>query len=131
MSIIWGKSLGFQSNQLDIAFSRKEHRSICADQTKATELLGKHAAAKLRVILSDINAALSYTDIPLGNPRFITSDNVEYLVIDVDENTCLTFAVGHVNTPLNSDKKVDWNSVTTLKLIEIGPKQDAITRVSA
>lgn len=131
MSIIWGKSLGFQSNQLDIAFLHKAHRSVCADQTKATELLGAKAAAKLRARLSDIDAALSYSDIPLGNPRFITLDNVEYLIVDIDENTCLTFAVGHVNTPLNSDKKIDWNSVTTLKLIEIGPKQDAITRVSA
>lgn len=116
---------------MDIAFLHKEHRRICEDQAKATEILGAQAAAKLRARLSDIDAALCYSDIPLGNPRFCTLDNLEYLLVDIDENTCLTFAVGHVNTPLNSDKKIDWNSVTTLKLIEIGPKRNAITRVSA
>ena len=117
---------------MDLSFSSKELRSLCERKDAAVKKFGEVAALKLRTRLADLIAARCYLDLPLGNPRIIAVNRVEYLVVDFDSESCLTFAVGHPKPPLIQDGiTIDWVNVYRLRLIGIGPKHDADTRISA
>ncbi len=104
---------------MEVAFSSKELRQICESYSAAKKLLGEVVADKLCARLSDIEACRNYSDMVLGEPYFITINNIEVWVVSISGSISLIFEANHQSPPLDKNNQLMWEHVTRLKLMDI------------
>lgn len=113
------------TNLLEISFQTKELRDICQTQAIAENTLGNKIAGTLRRRVSDLLAAESYLDLPLGNPRLMYQDGHECLILGLCSGHFLQFTHGYCNSPNGDNGNVNWNHVFRVKLMKIGKNDDS------
>jgi hypothetical protein len=55
-----------------------------------------------------------------GNPRIVKASNIESLVIDLAEVSELVLVANHTTNPLSDSGRLDWSSVTRVRVVRIG-----------
>lgn len=106
---------------LEIAFDTAPLRSMCEDQDTAKLMIGDGPAEILKHRLADLRAAVSITDIVVGNARIL--DGSDNMLIDLCEGCRITLRANHVNKPVKKDGKLDWTKVTRVKILSVGVVQ--------
>lgn len=106
-----------------IAFETQRLRQICEDDNVARRELGVEATRVLLLRLADIRAATSICDLPVGRP-IVQGNSSELLEFDLGQNLVMVWTVNHVKWPVNETGKVDWSSVTRIRLLRIGGGKD-------
>lgn len=109
---------------MEISFETRSLRSICEDLTAAKVGLGDTVAEALTHRLADLRAAVSISDLLVGNCRIVGSGGAQRLYIDLPQENCMVLVANHPRKPLTSQGDVDWNSVTRIKLTRIGRNHD-------
>ena len=105
---------------LEIAFAQIELRDICEDGKKAEQALGVVVAEALRNRIADFLAADHVTDLLVGNPQSITSDQSQIMSVDLPEQVQILFCANHKTPPTTSAGEIDWSRVSRIKILAIG-----------
>lgn len=105
---------------MELAFDSERLRSICEDQSLATQEVGSEVAEALKRRLADLRAANSITDLLAGHPRVIA----EHLVIDLGMGYSLTLQANHPRNPVNAEGGLNWTIVSRLKVLRIDRNDD-------
>ncbi|KPM48334.1 hypothetical protein [Jiulongibacter sediminis] len=104
---------------LIVSFSLREHRDICTDNLRAGEIFGNENAVTLGSRIADLFAAECWSEVMIGNPRIIeTEDGEVNLILDFGPDLKL------VMVPiLKAGESKSLNAVTgasRIKIIQIG-----------
>lgn len=102
---------------MKIAFRTKKIRTICEKQLIAEKTLGIEAASYLRARLEDINSAKCLSDLIAGSPRELENGVIQ---VKLGEDFILKIKSNHAKKPLRKDKKLDWDRVKRIQILEIG-----------
>lgn len=103
---------------MELAFSTKALRTLCENEAAATQELGATRAGILKRRLADLRAAVSVSDLVVGNPREAADSN-DNLEIDVGAGARLVFCTNHAVTPRLASGNVDWANVSRVRLLRI------------
>lgn len=103
---------------MELAFSTKALRTLCENEAAATRELGATRAGRLRRRLADLRAAVSVSDLVVGNPRH-TAGSKDSLEIDIGAGSRLVLCTNHAVIPRLASGDVDWSSVSRVKLLRI------------
>ena len=109
---------------MEIAFKTKELRKVCEIFEEALDAYGQRVALKMKSRLSDISLVSNYSEIPIGNPRVIESNDESLLVIDLTDGFYFQFSANHHPPIIQQSGKIDWKSVFRVKLIKIGKNDE-------
>ena len=105
---------------LELAFHTKALRTICENEERARAILGPSAAEILKHRLADLRAATSVKDLLAGQPRLLDGTDNQQMVLDLCEGRQLVFCANHLNNPADKDGKLDWPSISRIKILRIG-----------
>ena len=109
---------------MEIAFSSKSLRDLCAEENIATEQLGKKSANMLQHRLNDIRAASCVNELPTGNPRVINNRKQDTYLIDLHDDICILICANHNKNPVTESNTIDWKKVSRVKVIKVGVYHD-------
>jgi hypothetical protein len=120
--LLWHASANLVGDQVIIAFSTKNLRSLCESQTKAESQYGLNVARELRARLADLREAESVFELPAGRPREIDGSPHKNYALDLADGYCLVLCANHSNVPVLKTGGVDWSRVSRIKVhkIEVG-----------
>lgn len=105
---------------MQLAFENRKVREICEDSDIADVTLGAAVGTALRKRLADLSSARSVQELPpIGNPRVISRDGMEFYMIDLANGYIMEFEAGHTSVPKKMNNTVDWNSVSRIKILKI------------
>ena len=105
---------------MQLAFESQWLRTLCEQDIEAEQQLGNSASRALQHRLADLQAAASVVDLVAGNPRIVKASNIESLVIDLAEVSELVLVANHTTNPLSDSGRLDWSSVTRVRVVRIG-----------
>lgn len=110
---------------MDIAFATKKLQKELSEAKVMVKVHGAIRAKKLRVIMISLRAAhdLSTFAPPMSPPHHcheLTGNRKGQLKLDLDHPYRLVFRPDHNPMPLREEGGLDWQSVTAVKIIEIG-----------
>jgi len=109
---------------LNINFKDKTVHKLCTEQAAAVKKLGSAGAKKLRVRLSDLEAAARVTDLVAGRPHELRGDRAGQFALDLAGGWRLVFAPDHDPVPTRPDGGTDWTQVTIVCIQYIGDYHD-------
>ena len=104
---------------LILAFDTERLRDLCEDEDQASAQLPDIVAINLKRRLSDILAAESIMDLPLGNPRSAHIDTVECVKVDLGDEYCLVLQANQEKISETMDGSIDWPKIKRVKLVKI------------
>jgi hypothetical protein len=105
---------------MELSFATEKLRAICESRRRATNKLGLDAARALEMVLSDIDASQTVAEFTALYGDLATPSPINNWNVLLDGASMLTFASGHVSTPLRKDGRVDWLKVTRIRIEAIG-----------
>ena len=105
---------------MQLAFESQWLRTLCEQDIEAEQQLGNSASRALQHRLADLQAASSVVDLVAGHPRIVEDSNIECLVIDLAESSELVLVANHTANPLTDLGRLDWSSITRVKVVRIG-----------
>ncbi len=105
---------------MEIAFETISLRTICENDTQATQDYGAKIAEVLRHRLADLRASTTVNDLIAGNPRKIDGEGVDSMVITLINGHGIVFCANHPNNPVADDGAIDWARVNRIKILRIG-----------
>ncbi len=105
---------------MEIKFRDEHLRKMCEDKGYAVKKLGSVCAAKLRIRISDINAAANVRELPSGRPHALEGKRRGQFAVDLYGGVRLILISANQPTPLVGKDNVDWSRVTKIEIIEIG-----------
>lgn len=106
---------------MDISFNSKDLRKLCQSRQVATRKLGIATAEKLANRLDDILAATTAKDLVIGSPRHLRVAGQEALAIALSKEISLVISCNHAVSPKLETGHIDWNVVSRVKIMKIGP----------
>ena len=107
------------SDYLELAFHSRDLRDLCEKRSYAIDVYGERVAGRLRHRLADMAAAKSPRDLPSGNCRVSSHDNV-CMNIDLCDGFEIEFCANHVSNPTEPDGNIAWQRVSRIKILKIG-----------
>lgn len=110
-----------QTVRLELAFSTKRLRDICVSEATAKRELGTEVALALQHRLADIRAATCIRDVVAGHPRPAVGRGNDTYLIDLPAGVHLLLRSNHAQPPVTAGNRIDWDKVSRIKIIEIGP----------
>lgn len=102
---------------MKIAYRTQKIRTICEKQLIAEETLGIKTASYLRARLEDINSAKCLSDLIAGSPKELENGVIQ---VNLGNGHILKIKSNHPKKPLRKDKKLDWDRVKRIQILEIG-----------
>jgi len=102
---------------MKIAFRTKHIRKICEKQLFAEDLLGIETATYLRARLEDINSATCLSDLVAGTPQELENGVIQ---VSIGKKHFLQVKSNHSKQPLRKNKRLNWNKVKRIQILEIG-----------
>ncbi|MEF2252196.1 hypothetical protein V4D00_17450 [Ralstonia solanacearum] len=104
---------------ISLAFDNEEIRQTCESGRSAKRRLGAELAAELQARLADLKAVEAVSDvIAMGFAKLDLSEDTR-LVIPLGSEYVLRVAAHHRPEPRSSTGKLDWKSVTRIKILAI------------
>lgn len=109
-----------------IVFEERKFEKQCNNQSKLIQVQGVLRAKKLRLRLDDLKAALTLEDMrnAPGRCHELHGNLVDHLSLDLDHPYRLLFVPDHDPIPRKDDGGLDWNQVTTVKIVGIRDTHD-------
>ena len=105
---------------MEIAFESRKLRSLCEDNEGAERQLGPIVAEALRHRLADLRAAVSISDLVVGNPRLLDCGESAKLIIDLYDDVIITLKANHPENPVTEQGQQDWSQVIRIKVVHVG-----------
>lgn len=105
---------------MEIRFKDKRIRELCEQQTVANRKLGADCARKLRIRLSELEAARWVTDLVAGRPHPLSGDRAGQFALDLAGGFRLVFAPAQDPCPTRADGSIDWSQVAVVCVEYIG-----------
>jgi len=105
-------------------FKDKKVRRLCEARAVAEKKLGAVCARKLRVRLSDIEAASAVVELKAGNPHPLKGDRAGQFALDLAGGWRLVFAPANDPCPRYTDGGINWTQVTIINIEYIGDYHD-------
>lgn len=102
-----------------ISFDNRKIRKICEDEIEARSEFGIQVSTKLQNRLADLAAAISVTDIIIGNPCELKNTPYPNYKVDLYNNYILIFAANNVIVSQNGNGSINWSEVNRIKILEI------------
>ena len=109
---------------MEIRFKDKKIRELCENQASAHKKLGAASARKLRIRLSELEAASRVTELTGGSPHPLTGDRNGQFALDLANGWRLVFAPANAPQPTRPDGSTDWAEVTIVCIEYIGNYHD-------
>ena len=109
---------------MEIHFGDKKIRDICEKAAVANQKLGPSNARKLRVRLSELEAAPNASALVFGRPHPLEGGRKGQFAIDLSGGYRLVFAPRHDPNPTRADGSIDWTAVTIICIEFIGDYHD-------
>lgn len=105
---------------MEISFKDKKIRELCEIQVVSEKKLGSACAYKLRIRMSDLEAASRVTDLVAGNPHPLHGDRSGQFALDLAGGRRLVFIPNNDPRPVYPDGGIDWSQVTSVCIEYIG-----------
>ena len=102
---------------MKIAFRTRQVRKICEKQLIAEGSLGIVTASYLRARLEDINSAKCLSDLVAGTPQELENGVIQ---VSIGKKHYLKIKSNHTKPPLRKNKKLNWDKVKRIQILEIG-----------
>jgi len=109
---------------LQIRYKDKKVRDLCEKRVVAEQKLGAACAGKLRLRLSDLEAAGRVSDLVAGNPHPLKGDRAGQFAINLAGGWRLVLSPAHDPSPARPDGGVDWSQVTIVCIDYVGDYHD-------
>lgn len=109
---------------MNILFDNKTIRELCEKKSKAEQKLGPVCARKLRLRLSELEAASKVTDLTAGKPHPLQGDRSGQFALDLSGGWRLVFRSANEPTPILDNGTIDWSWVTIVNIVYIGDYHD-------
>jgi hypothetical protein len=109
---------------LKLAFETEALRDLCTSEVIALQELSPVVALSLFRRLADIRAASNILYLPVGKPAELDAAPPGLVVVKLHQNHHLLFSAAHQQVPILSSGNVNWDSVTSVKLLKIGQDND-------
>ncbi|RJX77850.1 hypothetical protein [Pseudomonas sp. LS-2] len=109
---------------LKLAFDTEELRDLCTSEVIAYQELPAEVARSLIRRLADIRATSNILYLPVGKPAELEAAPPGLVVVKLHQNHHLLFSAAHQQVPILSSGNVNWESVTSVKLLKIGNDND-------
>jgi hypothetical protein len=104
---------------LELSFENIELRKICEEEEAAILKYGDTIATQLQNRLSDIFAAETVLDLPVGNPHKIGEHPYLFYVINLTNDIQFKFCAANKIKSFNQNGELDWSKITRIKLLNI------------
>ncbi len=109
---------------MDIAFHSRSLRDICESEEMLNQHFGKQVGDSVKRRLADLRAAVSITDLVIGNLHELRNELRTTLCLDLSEGYSLLFAANYVKAPIGANNRVNWSAVTRVKVMSIEKRDD-------
>ncbi|MCW1887516.1 hypothetical protein OKA04_22460 [Luteolibacter flavescens] len=109
---------------MEVAFSTPKIRTLCEDPRRAVKDLGDEVADQLQHRLADLESAYKIDDLFVGGPTVIDNGGRGRLQVHIANGTYLFAEVNHPKVPRMKSGDIDWEKVSSLKILTIGEKHD-------
>lgn len=109
---------------MEIQFKNQKIRDLCEKRAVAEKKLGAACARKLRLRLSELEAACRVSELVIGNPHPLTGDRAGQFALDLAGGRRLVFAPSNDPCPHRPDGGIDWTQVTIVSIEYIGDYHD-------
>lgn len=106
---------------MELTFVSEIVRTVCYDDDKAKEMLGVPVALALKGRLADMRAAEFVSELVAGVPGEFSLEGNPAFKLNLSTQHLLIFCSGHGNPPRFDDGRIDWDQVSRVKLVKIGP----------
>jgi len=107
---------------MDIYFKTKKLQKICSTKSLAVKELGQKGGKKLMQRLSELNAAITLSDIShLPPPRLheLSGNRKGQFSVDLDHPYRLLFIPANESTPMRDDGGMDKEKIDQIEITEI------------
>lgn len=105
---------------MELAFERKELRTACEDEDEAIRLYGKRVTESLKHRLADMRAAVTASDLLVGNLRTADQGSSGEMIIDLADGHRILFVPNHRKSCLNEDGAPDLHKISRVRILDIG-----------
>lgn len=109
---------------MQISFGNTELEELCLVGRRATKVLGKAGAKKLRARLEDLASAQSVSELIAGRPHPLTGDRLGQFALNLDGGRRLVFEPSRDPPPVREDNSIDWSKVDDIRIVYIGDYHD-------
>jgi hypothetical protein len=104
---------------MEIAFHSRSLRDTCESENMLVRQFGDRVGESIKRRLADLRAATSITDIVVGCPRELPTPVHPTICIDLPDGFRILLRSNHVKPPLHPDGRIDWSTVSRIKLMSI------------
>lgn len=105
---------------MKIQYRDRKLRQLCEERASAEAKLGAPCAAKLRLRLAALEAAIRVSDLVAGSPHPLKGAYLNCMSLTLAGGSRIVFASGHDPCPTHSDGSVDWSKVTVVRIEYLG-----------
>lgn len=106
---------------LELTFVSETIRDICYNEDQAKVMLGEPVALALKRRLADMRAEEFVTGLLAGSPGEITYQGNPAYKLNLSTQELLIFCSGNTPSPKLEDGSMNWDQVSRVKLMQIGP----------
>lgn len=105
---------------MDIEYTTDDLEELCMDSRRAARKLGPQSAKKLRSRYADLVAADCVHDLIAGRPHPLKGNRRGQFAVSLSGGDRLVFEPSQNPYPITDDGGIDWKSVTSVRIVEIG-----------
>ena len=105
---------------MQITYASKTIQRLCEDIKYQRKKLGDTRAKRLRARIKELRAEENVTNLCYGNPHPLTGDRAGQFSVDLDGPMRLLFEPIDQPPPTLLAGGIDWQQVTSVRLLEIG-----------
>jgi proteic killer suppression protein len=105
---------------MQITFATKAIQRLCEEAKHQLKQLGAKRAKRLKNRLSELRAVQNVSQLQLGRPHALTGDRAGQYSVDLDGPMRLLFEPTDQPPPTLAAGGIDWQQVTSVRLLEIG-----------
>lgn len=104
---------------MDLAFATIALRDLCLSEVSMVEHLGDEKAEALKVLVADLRAATSISDVVSGEIAVSKANHRDVATYISPQGIRVSMLANHRANPVDDLGVVDWSLVTRIKITEV------------
>ena len=105
---------------MQITYASKTIQRLCEEDKHQRKQLGEKRAKRLKNRLNELRAVQNVSQLQLGRPHPLTGDRAGQFSVDLDGPMRLLFDPAELPPPTLPSGGIDWQQVSSVRLLEIG-----------
>jgi proteic killer suppression protein len=105
---------------MQITYASKTIQRLCEEDKHQRKQLGEKRAKRLKNRLNELRAVQNVSQLQLGRPHPLTGDRAGQFSVDLDGPMRLLFDPAELPPPTLPSGGIDWQLVSSVRLLEIG-----------